>query len=161
MKDRVLLLFGALLFGLSITAQPDTATIHIVRKGCIVDLTLERLHALPLREATMTERDGSTATYQGAWLGEVLDLGCDSTAHLDMHGTLRSAVKVTAVDGFTAVVAMAEAVHDFSEYPAMLAWSRNGRVLSERHGPLQLVVPDDRKPGRNVRQVKELEVITP
>lgn len=26
---------------------------------------------------------------------------------------------------------------------------------------LQLVVPDDRKPGRNVRQVKRLEVITP
>ncbi|TXI78376.1 MAG: hypothetical protein E6Q44_11470 [Flavobacteriales bacterium] len=161
MKDRVLHLFSALLFSLSATAQMDTATIHIVRKGCIVDLTMGLLKSLPLREATMTERDGNKATFQGVWLGEVLDLGCDSTARLDKHGTLRSVVKVTAVDGFTAVVAMAEAVHDFSERPAMLAWSRNGQALSERHGPLQLVVPADLKPGRNVRQVKVLEVITP
>ena len=118
MKDRVLHLFSALLFSLSATAQMDTATIHIVRKGCIVDLTMGLLKSLPLREATMTERDGNKATFQGVWLGEVLDLGCDSTARLDKHGTLRSVVKVTAVDGFTAVVAMAEAVHDFSERPS-------------------------------------------
>ena len=143
------------------TAQPDTATIHIARQGCIVDHTVERLRALPLREVTVTERDGAKATFQGAWLGEVLDLGCDSTAHLDKHGTLRAVVKVTAVDGFTAVVAMAEVSHDFSERPVLLAWGRNGHRLSERHGPLRLGVPDDRKTGRNVRQVKMLEVITP
>ena len=143
------------------TAQPDTATIHIARPGCTVDLSVERVRALPLHEATVTERDGGTATFQGAWLSDVLDLGCDSTARLDKHGTLRAVVKVTAVDGFTAVVAMAEVFNDFSEQPVLLAWSRNGQRLSERHGPFQLVVPDDRKPGRNVRQVKVLEVITP
>lgn len=141
--------------------QPDTTTLHILRKGCDIHLTVERLRALPPHEVTITERDGGTATYQGAWLGEVLDLGCDSTARLDKHGTLRAVVKVTATDGFTAVVAMAETVGAFRAQPVLLAWSRNGQALSERHGPLQLVVPDDLKPGRNVRQVKTLEVITP
>ncbi len=142
-------------------AQTDTASVHVVRKGCDTWLTLEQLRALPVHGATITERDGSQATYQGAWLGEVLDAGCDSTARLDKHGSLRAVVKVTAADGFVAVVALAEALHDFSERPVLLAWSRNGQPLSERHGPLQLVLPDDRKPGRNVRQVKLLEVITP
>jgi DMSO/TMAO reductase YedYZ molybdopterin-dependent catalytic subunit len=142
-------------------AQSDTASVHVVRKGCDTWHTLQQLRALPVHEATITERDGSQATYQGAWLGEVLDAGCDSTARLDKHGSLRAVVKVTGADGFVAMVALAEALHDFSERPVLLAWSRNGQPLSERHGPFQLVLPDDRKPGRNVRQVKLLEVIMP
>lgn len=158
---RSTLITLGLLLGLLVTAQADTATIHVLRKNCDVTLTVERLRTLTVREATVTERDGNSATYQGVWLGDVLDLGCDSTARLDKHGTLRAVVKVTATDGFTAVVAMAEAVDAFSAQPVMLAWGRNGQPLSERHGPLQLVVPGDLKPGRNVRQVKTLEVITP
>lgn len=151
-----------LLFSLatSTLAQSDTATVHVVRKGCDTWISLEQLRILPHHEATVTERDGTKVTYQGAWLGEVLDASCDSTARLDKHNTLRAAVKVTAADGFVAVVALAEAVPDYSERPVLLAWSCNGQPLSERHGPFQLV-PDDRKPGRNVRQVKRLEVIQP
>jgi len=107
---RSTLLTLGLLLGMMAAAQPDTATIHIVRSNCDVMLTVERLRALTLREVTVTERDGINATYQGAWLGEVLDRGCDSTARLDKHGALRAVVKITATDGFTAVVAMAEAV---------------------------------------------------
>ncbi len=142
-------------------AQADTTTIHVIRRSCDVMLTLERVRSLEKRVVEVTERDGTKASYRGAWLGEVLDLGCDSTAWLDKHGSLRAVVKVTAADGFVAVVAMAEALKDFSDNPVMLAWQRNGEPLSERHGPFQLVLADDRKPGRNVRQVKVLEVIQP
>lgn len=155
---------GILLFTVAsnCVADPsDTATIHIVREHCDVWLSLEHLRSLAQREVEVVERDGSKAIFTGAWLGEVLDSGCDSAAWLDKHGSLRAVVKVTATDGFIAVVAMAEAVGDFSTRPVLLAWKRNGQPLSERHGPFQLVVPDDLKPGRNVRQVKILEVISP
>lgn len=142
-------------------AQADTTSVHVIRSGCDVMLTLERVRSLEQRVVEVNERDGTKATYQGAWLGEILDLGCDSTALLDKHGSLRAVVKVTAADGFVAVVAMAEALKDFSDHPVMLAWQRNGEPLNERHGPFQLVLADDRKPGRNVRQVKVLEVIQP
>lgn len=144
-----------------VAAHSDTTSIHIIREHCDVVLTLERIRALAQHEVEVIERDGSKATFTGAWLGEVLDLGCDSTARLDKHGSLRAVVKVTALDGFVAVVAMAEAVSDFSTRPVLVAWKRNGQPLSERQGPFQLVVPDDLKPGRNVRQVKTLEVISP
>ena len=156
----ILLSFIALNLGIA-SAQSDASTIHILRKGCDVVLSLEQLRSLPTHEVVVSERDGSEAKYTGAWLGDVLDLGCDSTARLDKHGTLRSAVKVSSADGFVVVVAMAETVNAFTERPALLAWARNGIELSDRHGPLQLVVPADLKPGRNVRQVKILEVITP
>jgi DMSO/TMAO reductase YedYZ molybdopterin-dependent catalytic subunit len=145
----------------SSSAQSDTATVRILRKGCDTRLTLEQLRTLSVQEATLTDRDGSQATYEGVWLGEVLDAGCDSIARLDKHGSLRAVVKVTAADGFVAVVAMAEALKDFSDHPVMLAWQRNGEPLSDLHGPYQLVVPDDLKPGRYVRQVKLLEVTVP
>ncbi|MDX9750129.1 MAG: molybdopterin-dependent oxidoreductase [Flavobacteriales bacterium] len=158
---RLLFLSAIVLLAGAATAQADTATVHVVRKGCDAVLTMERLRTLPVHEATITERDGNTATFQGVWLSDALDLGCDSTVHLDKHGTLRAVVKVTAADGFTAVVAMAEVADAFSARPVLLAWARNGQPLGERHGPLRLVVPGDIKPGRNVRQVKRLEVITP
>lgn len=156
----VLLSFIVLNLGIA-SAQSDTSTIHILRKGCDAVLSVEQLRSLPIHEVVVAERDGSEAKYAGAWLGDVLDLGCDSTARLDKHGTLRSVVKVSSADGFVALVAMAETVEAFTERPVMLAWARNGQALSERHGPFQLVVPADLKPGRNVRQVKVLEVITP
>ncbi|MBL7946854.1 MAG: molybdopterin-dependent oxidoreductase [Flavobacteriales bacterium] len=159
--ERIGSLLCFLVLVVTSSAQSDTATVRILRKGCYTRLTLEQLRTLPVQEATLTERDGSQATYQGVSLGEVLDLGCDSTALLDKHGSLRAVVKVTAADGFVAVVAMAEALKDFSDHPVMLAWQRNGEPLNERHGPFQLVLADDRKPGRNVRQVKVLEVIQP
>lgn len=142
-------------------AQVDTATVHVIRNGCDVVLTFERLRKLEQHEVEVTERDGTKSNYQGAWLGEVLDLGCDSTARLDKHGSLGAVVKVTGADGFVAVVAMAEAMPDFSDRPVMLAWQRNSEPLSAVHGPFQLVLADERKPGRNVRQVKRLEVIQP
>ncbi len=150
-----------LIASLAADTQVDTATVRVIRADCDTVLSLAHMPTFPLREVANIERDGTNATYQGAWLGEVLDLGCDSTARLDKHGTLRSVVKVTAADGFTAVVALAEAVEAFSAQPVLLAWGRNGQPLSERHGPFQLVVPGDLKPGRNVRQVKTLELITP
>ncbi len=142
-------------------AGTDTTVVHILRAHCDTRVTLEQLRTLPLHEATVVERDGTHAIYRGAWLSDVLDLGCDSTAHLDKHGSLRAVVKVTGADGFVAVVAMAEALKDFSEHPVMLAWQRAGEPLSERHGPFQLILADDRKPGRNVQQVQQLEVILP
>ena len=142
-------------------AQVDTASVHVIRNGCDVVLTLERLRKLEQHEVEVTERDGSKVAYQGVCLVNVLDAGCDSTSRLDKHGSLRAVVKVTGADGFVAVLAMAEAMPDFSDRPVMLAWQRNGEPLSERHGPFQLVLADDRKPGRNVRQVKLLEVIQP
>lgn len=150
-----------LMFPVALLAGSDTVAVHIQRAHCDTRLTLAQLRKLPLHEAMVVERDGSEAIYHGAWLGDVLDLGCDSAAHLDKHGSLRAVVKVTGADGFVAVVALAEAMPDFSDHPVMLAWQRNGEPLSERHGPFQLVLADDRKPGRNVRQVKRLEVIQP
>jgi DMSO/TMAO reductase YedYZ molybdopterin-dependent catalytic subunit len=141
--------------------QADTTTVHVIRRGCDAMLSLAQVRTMEQHEVEVIERDGTKANYQGVCLGEVLDLGCDSTARLDKHGSLRAVVKVTAADGFVAVVAMAEALKDFSDHPVMLAWQRNGEPLSERHGPFQLVLADDRKPGRNVRQVKVLEVIQP
>jgi DMSO/TMAO reductase YedYZ molybdopterin-dependent catalytic subunit len=158
---RALIIILCAMRAIAGNAQVDTASVHVIRNGCDVVLTLERLRKLEQHEVEVTERDGTKVAYQGAWLANVLDAGCDSTFRLDKHGSLRAVVKVTGADDFVAVVAMAEAMPDFSDRPVMLAWQRNGEPLSERHGPFQLVLADDRKPGRNVRQVKLLEVIQP
>ena len=74
---------------------------------------------------------------------------------------VQSAVRVGASDGYSALVALTEADSSFREQPVLLVWLRNGQPLSDHDGPLQLIVPDDKRHARDVRKVSSLEVITP
>ena len=143
-------------------AQTDSLSIH-VRHGALCDavVSLAQLQQLTPRSATITAHDGTKATYEGAWLRDVLDLGCPSIAAIEKREMVRSAVRVSASDKYSALVALTEADSSFRAQPIVLAWSRDGKTLEDHDGPFQLIVPDDLRHARDVRKVIELEVITP
>jgi DMSO/TMAO reductase YedYZ molybdopterin-dependent catalytic subunit len=47
----------------------------------------------------------------------------------------------------------------FTDRLVLLADRKNGEPLSSRDGPFQLVVPDEKRPARWVRQVRRIRVI--
>lgn len=146
----------------TIIAQADTVSV-MVRHGsaCASSITLARLRALPAHSATITAHDGTKATYEGAWLKDVLNMACPSIAAITKREMVRSAVRVSAADNYGALVALTEADSSFRARPVILAWSRDGRPLDDHDGPLQLIVPDDLRHARDVRKVNGLEVIKP
>lgn len=162
MPFRWTLLAGLLLAAASAVAQSDTVSVRI-RHGssCEARLTLGELRTLPHRTATIRTHDGTEATYEGALLKEVLARGCPSAAAIDKRTMVRTAVRVGASDGYSALVALTEADTSFRDRPVLLTWMRNGAPLDDHDGPLQLIVPDDRRHARDVRSVNALEIITP
>ncbi|MEO5584285.1 MAG: molybdopterin-dependent oxidoreductase [Flavobacteriales bacterium] len=144
-------------------AEKDTATVQIVHgTACDARVTLEQLRSvLSHHIAPVRNHDGKDDTYEGAWLQEVLELACPSIAAIDKRTRIRSAVRVTAADGYSALIALSEADTAFRDRPVLLCWKWNGQPLGERHGPFQLIVPDDNRHARDVRNVTKLEVITP
>ena len=161
---RLLLLpFIALLPFLSAAqAQKDTTTVLVVYgTSCVARVTLEQMKALPHQSATVRNHDGKEDTYEGARLQEVLSLACPTLFELDKRIRVRSAVRVTASDGYSALIALAEADTAFRDRPVLLCWKWNGQPLGDRHGPFQMIVPDDNRHARDVRGVSKLEVITP
>ena len=65
---------------------------------------------------------------------------------------------VEAADGYRAVFALSELDPAFTDRVVLLADRRDGQPLSMRDGPLQVVVPGEKKHARWVRQVIRLRV---
>ena len=152
----------SILLAVCATAQSDTCTVRI-RHGaaCDTPVTLELLKGLTHHTTTITSHDGAEATYEGAWLKDVLKVSCPSIAAIEKRTMVNTYVRIGATDGYTALVALTEADSSFRERPVILAWMKNGRPLDDHDGPFQLIVPDDRRHARDVRKVAVLEVITP
>jgi len=68
-------------------------------------------------------------------------------------------VLVKAADGYKAVFALPELDPLFTDRQVLLAYRRNGVGLDAKAGPLRLVIPDEKRYGRWVRQVTALEII--
>ncbi|MBL7952622.1 MAG: hypothetical protein JNM62_12985 [Flavobacteriales bacterium] len=145
-----------------VRAQSDTATVHIMHGAdCDAWFSLERMRSLPQHTATVTSKDGETHHYRGALLQRVLSDACPSIAAMDKHARTRAAVKVTASDDFTAVLGAMELDSTFKARPVLLAWERDGAPLDGHFGPFQLIVPEDLRHSRNVRNVSRVELINP
>jgi hypothetical protein len=72
---------------------------------------------------------------------------------------LRLAVVVRASDGYAGTVSLAELMPDFGNKEAWLAMDMDGKLLSEKDGPLRLIIPSDGKTGRWVHGITDIVVL--
>jgi DMSO/TMAO reductase YedYZ molybdopterin-dependent catalytic subunit len=98
------------------------------------------------------------AHYRGVRLWDVLeDAGpiLDETVREDI---LSKVVIARSADGHTAVIAGGEIEPRFMNGGALIATHRDGAPLPDDEGPLRLVVPYDRAPGRFVARLASIEL---
>ncbi|WP_052772890.1 molybdopterin-dependent oxidoreductase [Luteimonas sp. FCS-9] len=69
-------------------------------------------------------------------------------------------VLVTARDGYRALFSLAELDPTLGDRIVLLADRCNGRPLDAADGPLRLLVADDARAARSVRQVERIVVVT-
>src|SRR5688572_29746015 len=110
------------------------------------------------RRTVVTEDRGLRAEFQGVALRDVL-----IKAGIPLGDALRGAalarvVIASAPDGYRVVYAIAELDAAFTEQVVLVADRRDGRPLLPDTGPLQIVVPNDKRPARWIRQVNKIEV---
>jgi hypothetical protein len=72
---------------------------------------------------------------------------------------MRLYVLVKARDGYAAVFALPEFDAGFTDRVILLADRRDGHPLDAVEGPLRLVVPDEKRRARWVRQVIDIQVL--
>jgi DMSO/TMAO reductase YedYZ molybdopterin-dependent catalytic subunit len=68
-------------------------------------------------------------------------------------------VVVDARDGYRVVFALAELDAGFTNRIAVLADHMDGKAIDSRNGPLRLVVPDEKRAARWVRQVSRISLM--
>jgi hypothetical protein len=72
---------------------------------------------------------------------------------------LRLAVVVQGRDGYAATFSLAELLPGNGNRAAWIALDMDGMDLSEREGPVKLIVPEDAKPGRWVHGIGKIMVV--
>jgi DMSO/TMAO reductase YedYZ molybdopterin-dependent catalytic subunit len=118
----------------------------------------EEFAKLPRRSLRASAHDGVERQYDGVALVDVLAHAGVPTEK-DVRGpALALFVVVEAADGYRVVYSLAELDRSFTDRVILLADRRDGQPLSARDGPLQVVVPGEKKHARWVRQVVRLKV---
>jgi hypothetical protein len=140
----------------------DAAPGSLILKG--LDQKSQTLTAADLQQMTRTEleapeRDGSTAKYAGVEMPQLLEkLGVPKGEALRGEW-LRKFLVIEASDGYQVVFALPEFDAAFAERKFLLADRKNGQPLSESDGPLQLIVPSEKRRARWVRMVKSIRLV--
>jgi hypothetical protein len=120
-------------------------------------LDLGALRRLPSEQAQVSfqsERGTTTATYTGARLWAVIAAagGIDDD---EKGAELRHTIRVTGRDGYFIVLSTGEIAPEFGDKPALIAYARDGETAEASP---RLVMPGDKRGGRNVRDVIAIRV---
>jgi hypothetical protein len=99
------------------------------------------------------------AIFEGVELRLVLE-----KSGVQLGDTLRgkrmaSCLLVEAADGYRVVIALPEIDPAFSTKQFILAFLKDGKVLDAKEGPYRIVIPDETRMARWVRQVTGLKIV--
>jgi hypothetical protein len=125
-----------------------------------ITVTAQTFAGLPRVKAEAKEHENPAATYEGVTLGSVLErAGVPRGEKLRGKG-LRAIVIITATDGYEVVFTIAETDPAFNDRLIILADKKDGKPLPEKEGPFRIVVPDEKRSARWIRNVKTIAVKT-
>jgi hypothetical protein len=97
-------------------------------------------------------------TYAGVRLADLLAKLGAPLGH-DLRGAgLAGYIVATGSDGYVAVIALAEVDTTFHSGEVLVADTMNGAALDEKSGPFKLVVTEDKRPARWVRNLVSVEL---
>jgi len=158
----VVLVCGAVLVGARDPAPPAAAGEVVFRIGGDIarpqQWTLDDLVALPRREVRARDHDGTEATFTGVALVDLLRLAGVPLGTELRGGNMALYLLIDAADDYRVVFALPELDPAFTERVVLLADHRDGQPLAAAEGPLRLVVPDEKRHARWVRQVRSCTV---
>jgi hypothetical protein len=146
----------------SAETQPAATTLTIIGTGGLRGVfTQQTLSQYP--QTTVTVFDHHTnkeETYAGVPLVELLGkLGVQHGKDL-MGKALAQYVVATGSDGYVSVVALGEVDPEFHPGTVLVADAMDGKPLDAKAGPFRLVVSEDKRPARSVRNLVRIEVRT-
>ena len=158
----ILTLFAVLATPLAARAEEPAASAKVLEvvngAGKTVVFSAADLAKLPQKEVKTKDSRGDEVTYAGVTVADVL-----KQADVDLADKLRGkrltdSLIVEATDKYRVLFSLPEVDPDWTDKVVLLATARAGQPLDAAHGPVQLVVPGDKRHSRWVKQVVRLSI---
>lgn len=118
-------------------------------------ISMADFEKLPVAEVKGKDKDGKEHVFKGATLFSFIQsFGIPAGSKSFLKSIL-----VTASDNYKVVFAFAEIDPEFTSQSIIIATSVDGKPLSKEEGPFRIVVPNDKKHARWIRQVTSIKVL--
>lgn len=152
--------FPLMLFALTLQATLATGQQLTVQAEGGKQTVLARadIEALPHVKVT-TAASGISTTFEGVPLRAVLEKAGVGLGETLKGKRMASCLLVEAADGYRVVIALPELDPAFSDKQIVLAFLKDGKTLNDKEGPYRIVIPDEKRMARWVRQVTTLKIV--
>lgn len=125
-----------------------------------VPLAAGHWRSLP-REAVHASAHGQSLDCSGVALLAVLRQAGAMPEDALRGAHLARRVEISARDGYRVTFSLAELDPTLGNRRVMLVDQCGGKALDADSGPLRLIVPDDARPARGIRQIEQIVVLSP
>jgi DMSO/TMAO reductase YedYZ molybdopterin-dependent catalytic subunit len=139
---------------LFIKAQSQQASVKITGE-VTAPLTLNDADLQKFKQTTVVrkDKDGKDHTYSGVLLSDLLQKA-GVTMGPELKGeNLTKYLLVDASDGYQVTFALAELDKSYTDRMIILANQVDGQPLPPADGPFRIIVQDEKKPARCIKQV--------
>ena len=159
MATMLSLLLTCLVWSSTVLAQASTVKIFgDVPKP--LTLTASDVASMPRTKITASAHN-QTGTYEGVTMRELLTRAGVPAGDALRGAELAKTVLVTGADGYRVSFALVEFDSGFTDRVAILADRKDGMLLGGDAAPFQVILADEKRPARWVRQVVSIEVQAP
>jgi hypothetical protein len=149
----------ALTIGIASTACSAEPELQIDVEGQpALSLTVAELRTMPLTKLHSAAEKGQFADYTCVAVASIL-VQAGVPHGVDLRGkNLLNVLEVRARDGYGAMFSLPELDPEFTDKPVWVCFEKEGQPLTEDEGPIRLIIPDEKRHARWVRQVSELRI---
>jgi hypothetical protein len=123
-----------------------------------VVLSAADIAALPHTTVKVNGHDGP-ASFSGVPVSTLLEKAGIAFGESLRGKRLASCLLVEAADGYRVVIALPEVDPGFTDKQILLVDKRETHPLDDKEGPYRIVIPDEKRMARWVRQVKTLKIV--
>ena len=138
---------GPALYAQQLTIQADAGKQVLSRTD---------IEGLPHVKVRASEHSSGPVGFEGVTLKSILEKAGVSFGESLKGKRLSSCLLVEAADGYRVVIALPELDPAFTNKQTLLVFLRDGKPLGEKEGPYRILIPDEKRMARWVRQVTTL-----
>ena len=138
------------------TTAPTAGTTLLLDMEGGKSLTLSDadIAAIPHEQLKATEHSGTVATYSGVPLEKLLERIGAPLGEQNLRGkNMAFYLVAVGADGYKVIFSLAEIDSGFADRHIIVADQREGQPLGAKWGPLQIIVPQDKRLGRWVHML--------
>lgn len=165
-KQLLIILFTTITLN---AVKPLSATAQTAAREAIVKIDGEVITPLEINgkelqkfnQTTVVrkDRDGNDHNFSGVILAELLQKA-GATMGAQLKGeNLTKYLLVEASDGYQVMFALAELDKSFTDRLIILADKMDNKPLPPADGPFRIIVQDEKKPARCIKQVTSMRVV--